>query len=91
MPVRLEDGWVCLVALRSLACAFALALSALGALTLQPGLANAQTATRDTSLVAVPLLAEDRNQSVFKLLFTPRASAYEIKPADRSGPALFVA
>ena len=79
-----------MTALRSLIGAVAVALSALGALTVQPGAANAQAATRDTSLVAVLLLAEDRNQSVFKLLFTPRASTYEIKAADRSGPALLL-
>ena len=76
--------------LRSLFGALLLTLSALGALTLHPAAANAQAATRDTSLVAVLLLAEDRNQSVFKLLFTPRSSSYEIKPADRSGPALLL-
>ncbi len=79
-----------MAALRSLIGALVLALSTLGAVTLQPGAANAQAATRDTSLVAVLLLAEDRNQSVFKLLFTPRASTYEIKTADRSGPAVLL-
>ena len=79
-----------MVALRSLVCSVLFGIGALGALTVQPGAAKAQSATRETSLVAVLLLAEDRTQSVFKLLFTPRTGTYEIKSADPANPALLL-
>ena len=65
-------------------------LSAVAGAPFEPGSALAQSATRATSLVAVLNLAEDRNQSVFKLLFSPRYATYEIKPGDGGGPALLL-
>ena len=64
--------------------------SALAATSFEPGAALAQSTARETSLVAVLNLAEDRDQSVFKLLFIPRYSTYEIKPQDGGGPALLL-
>ena len=65
-------------------------LSAVAGASFEPGSASAQSATSATSLVAVLNLAEDRNQSVFKLLFSPRYGTYEIKPGDGGGPALLL-
>ena len=76
--------------LRSLVCSVLLGISVFGALIAAPRSAHAQTATRETSLVAVLLLAEDRNQSVFKLLFSPRTGPYEITSVEAASPGLLL-
>jgi general secretion pathway protein D len=66
--------------------------AALGALVCQGALsqpAMAQQATREVSLVAILHLAEDRNQAVFKLVFSPSASSYEPQ-GDAASPALLL-
>ncbi len=74
---------------RSLMLALLLAFGALVSLAGSSQPAIAQQATREVSLVAILHLAEDSNQAVFKLVFSPRAGPYEVQ-GDAASPALLL-